>query len=580
MNAAIFKLLGIDGEFDKKALFSIKNIDNQDLCIKRLQFIMEIYSKWINFNKTIKIYHGITMHDIIEELLSPNYNKLYLMMDYQFVCCNHNVSINDKNITCDADSCLIIDRTERDREIYSQNTAKRNELYFVRNENKNNDSDGNSSNREISIQQILDTLHCWLYHTLKLNNLKKYIQKDTKKDSDNKNTNNAVDFEDIDYSCSDKFTSNIKQAIETRTRKSSRYRSSYNRDPNQSKFYTIIANEKAIEVLNGDEIDQLTITDHLINHLEFAGLDNETILAFEDYLHEHQYDTDSLLDDIERRYKSNIAKDLSSVNPLLYGHCTDILHRNLVNSNSYSPGYRYFYWDYYKDNDNATNRICKTAVGWIIEENVGYKLSEWYINQKYKNFKDELLHNSAAPFSRDQYAATLEKAKLKLDAWLKSKHTRKLICLNDQRESLNHWHKIYGIARGDSVKLDHIISLLCYTNFTKNSYQFSRSFRKVRDFESDEQLKERHREFYFWGKNIRECVECFGEMMEDTETSVFYHGINAPMIFDSTAIKLNGPLSTTASLVYFSYRNTHFLLWKTHRLYRCCGNIRIQRNCD
>ena len=44
MNAVIFKLLGIDGEFDEKALFSMKNIDNQDLSIKRLQFIMQIYS--------------------------------------------------------------------------------------------------------------------------------------------------------------------------------------------------------------------------------------------------------------------------------------------------------------------------------------------------------------------------------------------------------------------------------------------------------------------------------------------------------------------------------------------------------
>ena len=64
---------------------------------------------------------------------------------------------------------------------------------------------------------------------------------------------------------------------------------------------------------------------------------------------------------------------------------------------------------------------------------------------------------------------------------------------------------------------------------------------------------------------MRETIECFGQNMDDVcdDLHVLYHGVSRSLIFDSTFIKICGPLSTTAGLFgHFIYaftqeRNTH-----------------------
>eukprot|EP01084_Bolivina_argentea_P291032 500121_1 len=65
-------------------------------------------------------------------------------------------------------------------------------------------------------------------------------------------------------------------------------------------------------------------------------------------------------------------------------------------------------------------------------------------------------------------------------------------------------------------------------------------------YETNKTLKDRHSEFYYWGKYLRECVECYGEDFEYSEIKTLYHGVSAELLFDSTTIKMCGPFSTTA----------------------------------
>ncbi len=113
--------------------------------------------------------------------------------------------------------------------------------------------------------------------------------------------------------------------------------------------------------------------------------------------------------------------------------------------------------------------------------------------------------------------------------------------------------KFYGIAVGDIIGVSHIMSVMFYCNFDEHSFIFSGSFRKNSRFETDEILKKKHSHYYWWAKNLRECIEAFGITMEDSDIPVFYHGISKSLLFSSTDIRINGPISTTSGLLYYFY---------------------------
>ena len=51
---------------------------------------------------------------------------------------------------------------------------------------------------------------------------------------------------------------------------------------------------------------------------------------------------------------------------------------------------------------------------------------------------------------------------------------------------------------------------------------------------------------------LRELVECWGHTMQypdRADIKVFYHGISSSMLFDSTSIRLCGPVSTTLGML-------------------------------
>eukprot|EP01083_Nonionella_stella_P108339 315019_1 len=96
------------------------------------------------------------------------------------------------------------------------------------------------------------------------------------------------------------------------------------------------------------------------------------------------------------------------------------------------------------------------------------------------------------------------------------------------------WRIVYKIREGSVITMEHILAVLLYTNHTGLSAAFSRSFRKISESESDNQLKERHSYYTNWARLLREAVECWGyELWETTRTrSTFYHGISKQMAFD------------------------------------------------
>ena len=125
----------------------------------------------------------------------------------------------------------------------------------------------------------------------------------------------------------------------------------------------------------------------------------------------------------------------------------------------------------------------------------------------------------------------------------------------------------YEIENSEPVSIQHIISLLLYANFTELQKEFSETFRPC-IIDSESQKREprkswfrRHSEFHFWGKYLRECVECFGcDLDEDQRdrrvVQNFYHGINRELYFKYTVARFCTPLSVTPELAVAQVLNT------------------------
>ena len=231
-------------------------------------------------------------------------------------------------------------------------------------------------------------------------------------------------------------------------------------------------------------------------------------------------------------------------NVIIYGH------KNM----EYSAGIRFFYWPFYKNNNNKYNHVYGRGV---IEYNFGYILSDWYIDCIYGSF-----NNKIAKFNISQWYQTLMKADIKYKAW-KKKHKYKLVCewaqYDDDGNDLfysngDKWNDLYGIAVGSIITIYHLMSILFYCNFSIQQYELSATFRRIYWNETDQALKKRHSYFANWAKLLRETVECFGIPMQTSPVKIFYHGISKEMVFKSTTIFIYGPLSTTAGLFVLCLR--------------------------
>eukprot|EP01084_Bolivina_argentea_P170933 296172_1 len=206
-------------------------------------------------------------------------------------------------------------------------------------------------------------------------------------------------------------------------------------------------------------------------------------------------------------------------------------------SGIYSPGFRYFYWQYYRDNKAKRNSLFRTSYGYSHhEENKGYELRQWFIKKRYNNLKEEILKK----FSKIEFDTTKWKAQKKMSTNVPE--------IKNIKCSSAIWENIYGIKKGSTLSLQHVMAILFYTNFSKQCNEFRATYRKNRDNEKDYELKKRHREYYHWGKLLREAVECYGIKTAKSEINAFHHGLSETLIFDSTTIYLCAPTSTTADI--------------------------------
>ena len=122
---------------------------------------------------------------------------------------------------------------------------------------------------------------------------------------------------------------------------------------------------------------------------------------------------------------------------------------------------------------------------------------------------------------------------------MKSKKVRRL-----RVRSLSCHARHYGIAEGQPITVEHIQSVLLYTDFTKLCSVFSASFRADHFGESLDSIKARNASWFEMSKLLRETVECFGNT-KFQEKGPFYCGVNRLMVVPSFGMRLCSPTSTS-----------------------------------
>eukprot|EP01084_Bolivina_argentea_P141304 248324_1 len=407
---------------NQESIFSLKNININDSYVKRINFLLNIYEKFIEnhgkYDKYTDIKQMICAHYPASKInfFMADYNKYVNNID------NNNIyKRNDGK--CDLVQCSHIQREYRNQNIYDSNSDLRTKLYH-----------NCKSEQSVVFCQFLDALHVVKYHLVDLG--LRHIP-----------------------------THNASTDLTEQRKLINKRRADLNINKVHSKFVTEIFNKESEE--KNDDCTQDTKMHH------------------------------------------------------------------------YSFGYRFYYHNYYQNNTQRDGAIPGTNGGMFdyghSMSNPCYTFGDWYITPKYKSMKIEILNSNSKKLSMIQYENTLTKAVLKYNAFKRNIDG-----------AVFYWRIVYGIQDHAPITILHIFSVLVYTNHTELSAEFTKTFRKLSDTETDDSLKKRHAEYANWGRLLRETVECWGTSLQDASSmKYFYHGISCHMLFDGFNQKFCGPTSTT-----------------------------------
>ena len=185
-----------------------------------------------------------------------------------------------------------------------------------------------------------------------------------------------------------------------------------------------------------------------------------------------------------------------------------------IKENSYSFGHRYNYWN--KDKNN-------------------------YITSKYSNLSQEILNNNIYKLDLNNFNFIKVKAKHKLSD---CEYCKKIRAERSSEE--------YEIKEGSLMTIEHIISVLLYTDFNSLSFNLNKTFKSLStsialtsdDISNDfKDCKKRNSEYSNWSRLLIESVNIFGTKIGDSKVETYYHPINKLLIVSSFLTVFNAPIS-------------------------------------
>eukprot|EP01083_Nonionella_stella_P018436 51372_1 len=315
---------------------------------------------------------------------------------------------------------------------------------------------------------------------------------------------------------------------------------------NKLKQFTFSRYQHNKFALNGDGINNtnqtdVTFMDGLYQYM-LEYMDNERVLRIKNVFETEEYDTESIEMDMETDQHSNATQWFDDHHYLM--HSMYDIYQNYLNelqlaAASFKIGYMFYYWIYYED-----------------------QYPELYIKSKYKSLKEEIRNNTICQLTTDQLNASIQKAHQFIDT-AQAKEITALRHWTHYYDIDNRYIFKYNVKMGTPLSVEHVLSVLLYTDWSKLSKEFSATFRSITPFETLSSVKNRNREFAVWSKLLRETVEYFGNLGDHRkkadslehawkdlpmETGPFYCGLSRVVVIPEFNIRLIAPTSTTKQI--------------------------------
>ena len=120
----------------------------------------------------------------------------------------------------------------------------------------------------------------------------------------------------------------------------------------------------------------------------------------------------------------------------------------------------------------------------------GKKKGKYQVKPLYKDLKEEVL--SYKDIDHDEYVYIMDKAK---------QYSKTAIAKSTKSRILSR----------TSIRMNDLICIIMYCDYTELSRDFTLSFRKLHQFEILQQIKRRNAAYYHWSKGLRDVIKHFGQ---------------------------------------------------------------------
>ena len=185
------------------------------------------------------------------------------------------------------------------------------------------------------------------------------------------------------------------------------------------------------------------------------------------------------------------------------------------------------------------------------------KWCDFYVRDKYKSFKEELLQNEICSLESIQWKGLMNIA----NQLINTQNARRSIANTakykiDQIRSPEHPYH-FGYKDKETIKRKHLIAVRAYCEFDNLQNKFSETFRKTNNNQKLRDVIKIHSNYHHFAKTLKEAITVFGIQYQEHSWSIkgeykyykkFYCGIDKEMIFNSTNAVIHGPLSTSWSV--------------------------------
>eukprot|EP01084_Bolivina_argentea_P084460 152733_1 len=469
-------------------------------CINRMHSALRYYS-------SLNLDHSQHAENKLVKYCNMTYKLL--LNDYVHIVTNHNsdtdlhkifnlLTASDDYIECTIAKCTLSSRHYRDRNVNNINKSKV------------------ESNKDFMFyRDILDSMHCFLFHLydfgLRIKN-------------SSENNYHAQGFENM-Y---DHINSKI-QILQ-----------------NLGVFDVESQNNKFCFKTTETDTIEITFIDSLYTYMNEQSLSNEEIQKLNHIIISQEYESEAIMDDVSDDYTN------SNLNLLVAKKCFSLLekytHQTKICDNSFSIGFVFYYWTHYKKEVYAPE---KRETPGQINDHSGYEPYELYVEAKYRDIKEEILNNNIYWLTLDQFEISYHKS----NKYISSAITKQI------KAGRADWLH-YNITTGATVSASNLLAIILYCDWSKLSEAFSKTFRKIKNSESITDVKTRNREYAIWSKVLRETVQLFGQKgwtraFDDEKRNnewnnennrvqgPFFSGMSKAMIIPEFNIRLCGPSSTS-----------------------------------